>query len=78
MSDWADAQGWWSSDTTLESNVLPHYFRHFFRTVFGARTDDQLLVKYFRGNKGDAMDDHRHYWESHIQDPYLQVIYKII
>lgn len=77
VSDWAEAQGWWDADATLESNVSPNYFRHFFRTVFGARTDDQQLVKYFRGDKGDAMEDYMHYWESHVREPYLQAIYKI-
>lgn len=77
VSDWAEEQGWWSSDATLESNVSPHYFRHFFRTVFGAQTDDQLLVKYFRGDKNDAMDEYMHYWGELVRDPYLQSIYKI-
>lgn len=77
VTDWAEEQGWWSSDATLESNVSPHYFRHFFRTVFGARTDDQLLVKYIRGDKDDAMDDYMHYWNELVRQPYLHSIYKI-
>lgn len=77
VSDWAEEQGWWSSDATLESNVSPHYFRHFFRTVMGSRTNDQLLIKYFRGDTSDAMDDYLHYWGELVREPYLQSVYKI-
>ena len=30
--------------------------------VFGRLSGDELLVKYLRGDKGEAMDDYMHYW----------------
>ncbi|ELZ22536.1 site-specific integrase/recombinase [Haloterrigena salina JCM 13891] len=77
ITDWAQEQGWWSSDATLESNVSPHYFRHYFRTIFGRKSGDELLVKYLRGDKGEAMDDYMHYWGDNVREPYLQSIYKL-
>lgn len=77
VTDWSQEQGWWSSDATLETNVSPHYFRHYFRTVFGAAAKDQLMVKYIRGDKGETMDDYMHYWNDMVREPYLQSIYKL-
>lgn len=77
VTDWTEEQGWWSSDATLQTNVSPHYFRHYFRTIFGRYCGDELLVKYFRGDKGDAMDDYMHYWGDNVREPYLQSIYKL-
>lgn len=77
ITDWAEEHGWWSSDATLKTNVSPHYFRHYFRTRFGDRANDELLVKYLRGDKGDAMDDYLHYWGDNVREPYLQSIYKL-
>jgi len=34
------------------------------------------LVKYLRGDKGEAMDDYMHYWGDTVREPYLQSIYK--
>ncbi|WP_336035947.1 tyrosine-type recombinase/integrase [Halobacterium yunchengense] len=77
VTDWTEEQGWWSSDATLETNVSPHYFRHYFRTMFGRLAGDELLVKYLRGDKGDAMDEYMHYWGDNVREPYLQSIYKL-
>ena len=77
ITDWTEEQGWWSSDATLETNVSPHYFRHYFRTIFGRQCKDELLVKYLRGDKHGAMDDYMHYWGDNVREPYLQSIYKI-
>jgi len=40
VTDWTEEQGWWSSDATPETSVSPHYFRHYFRTVFGRLSGD--------------------------------------
>lgn len=77
VTDWTEEHGWWESGATLETNVSTHYFRHFFRTVFGAYADDQLMVKYLRGDKGEAMEDYTHYWGDLVREPYLQSIYKL-
>ena len=77
ITDWTEEQGWWSSDATLETNVSPHYFRHYFRTIFGRQCGDELLVKHLRGDSGDTMDDYMHYWGDNVREPYLQSIYKL-
>lgn len=77
ITDWAENQGWWSADNTLKSNVTPHYFRHYFRTRLGDRANDELLVKYLRGDRGDAMEDYLHYWGDDVREAYLQSIYKL-
>lgn len=77
VTDWAEEQDWWSSDATLETNVSPHYFRHYFRTIFGRQCNDELLVKYLRGDKSNTMDDYMHYWGDNVRGPYLQSIYKL-
>lgn len=77
VTDWAAEQGWWSSDATLETNVSPHYFRHYFRTIFGKLAGDELLVKYLRGDKDGAMDEYMHYWGDNVREPYLESIYKL-
>jgi len=77
ITDWTEEQGWWESGATLKTNVSTHYFRHYFRTVFGSRVDDYQLVKYLRGDKGESMDDYYHYWGDYVREPYLQAIYKL-
>lgn len=77
VTDWTEDVGWWSSDENLETNVTPHYFRHYFRTMMGRQAGDELLVKYLRGDSGEAMDDYMHYWGSNVREPYLNTIYKL-
>ena len=67
--------GWWDKDASLEWNVTPHYFRHFFTTHARERMDDNT-VKYIRGDAGgETMDRYTHNWGDKVESEYRQNIY---
>jgi len=76
VAAWAEEQGWWESGATLETNVTPHYFRHYFTTMMRRRTNDETLVKYIRGDRGgDIIDRYTHNWGDLVRTKYLENIY---
>ena len=77
VASWAEDQGWWESGATLETNVTPHYFRHYFTTMMRRRTNDETLVQYIRGDKGSKIiDRYTHNWGDLVRTKYLEHNYK--
>lgn len=71
--------GWYSENADLETNVTPHYFRHFFTTHMRERSGDTALVKYIRGDVGDdIIDTYTHNWGNNVREAYEASIYKLL
>lgn len=72
--------GWYKGgEGRIDTNVTPHYFRHFFTTHHRAGGMDSLTVKYIRGDEGDeAMDDYTHQWGDKVRSEYLSHVYKFL
>lgn len=76
---WSKRYGWWHEGAGVETNVTPHYFRHFFTTHMRTRTQDDAFVKFIRGDTGDdIIDTYTHAWGDTIEETYLENIYKLL
>lgn len=74
----AQDHGWYEQGGGPESNVTPHYFRHFFTTHLRDRTGDRGIVKYLRGDVAtDVIDTYTHDWGDRVRDVYELNIYRI-
>lgn len=71
--------GWHTSgEGRVDTNVSPHYFRHFFTTHCRNRMDQQT-VKFIRGDVGgETMDTYTHNWGNRVREEYLKNIYKLL
>ncbi len=72
----AKQRGWYEKGKGLNSNVTPHYFRHYFsshnRDGFG-----EAILKYIRGDVGgDIVDHYTHAWALQVKKTYLDNVYK--
>lgn len=78
VTKYTEKQGWWEENASLETNVTPHYCRHFFTTHMRDRTNnDEALIKYIRGDTSeDVIDDYTHGWQG-IREAYLDNIYSL-
>lgn len=75
----AEAVGWYTKGATVEENVTPHYFRHFFTTHLRDRIGDRGVVKYLRGDVADdVIDTYTHNWDEQVRELYEQHIYSVI
>ena len=73
-SEW----GWYAEGGSVEENVTPHYFRHFFTTHLRDRTGDRGIVKYLRGDVAqDVIDTYTHDWGDRVRNVYEQHIYEL-
>jgi site-specific recombinase XerD len=71
-------RGWYETGAGAESNVTPHYFRHFFTTHLRQRSGDTGLVEYLRGDSTEnIIDDYTHAWGDEYQTQYLRNIYSV-
>lgn len=71
--------GWWEEGAGVESNVTPHYFRHFFTTYMRDRSGDDAFVKYIRGDiGGDIIEQYTHNWGDKVEETYREDIYKLL
>lgn len=74
----AQDHGWYERGGGPESNVTPHYFRHFFTTHLRDRTGDRGIVKYLRGDVAqDVIDTYTHEWGDRVRDVYLDHMYSL-
>jgi integrase len=79
ITDHATENGWYEPGGGPETNVTPHYFRHFFTTHLRDRTGDRGVVKYLRGDVAqDVIDTYTHDWGDRVRDVYRQHIYAIL
>lgn len=75
----AEAYGWWEKGAGVETNVTPHYFRHFFTTHMRNRTKDDAFVKFIRGDVGDdILDTYTHAWGDKVEETYRENIYSLL
>jgi integrase len=75
----AQTYGWYEQGGGPETNVTPHYFRHFFTTHLRGRTGDRGVVKYLRGDVAqDVIDTYTHDWGDRVRDVYRANIYSIL
>lgn len=75
----AEPYGWHEEGGGAESNVTPHYFRHFFSTHFSDRCGDPYVTKAIRGDVGDdILDTYRHSWNGKVKKSYLSNIYTLL
>lgn len=71
--------GWWHEGAGVETNVTPHYFRHFFTIHMGERTKDDAFVKFLRGDVGgDIIGTYTHAWGDKVETTYRENIYKLL
>lgn len=74
----AEMNGWYEKGAGVNKNVTPHYCRHFFTTNMRSRTDDDVFVKFIRGDVGDdIIDNYTHNWGDKVRSTYLNHIYKL-
>jgi integrase len=74
----AEAMGWYSEGASIEENVTPHYFRHFFTTHLRDRIGDRGVVKYLRGDVADdVIETYTHNWDSQVRELYEKHIYSL-
>jgi integrase/recombinase XerC len=74
----ARRNGWYETGGGAETNVTPHYFRHFFTTHLRDRTGDRGIVKYLRGDVAqDVIDTYTHDWGTRVRDVYEEEIYRL-
>lgn len=74
-----EENGWYDSGANANSNVTPHYFRHFFTTHVRRRTNDETVVRFIRGDlSDDILDTYTHDWGNKIRDEYEASIYKLL
>lgn len=71
----AEQNGWYQRGAGLNSNVTPHYFRHYFsshnRDGFG-----EAVLKYIRGDVGgDIVDHYTHAWALQVKQTYINNVY---
>lgn len=70
---------WYRVGGSVEENVTPHYFRHFFTTHLRDRTGDRGIVKYLRGDVAtDIIDTYTHNWGDRVQAVYEENIYRVL
>ena len=70
---------WYVAGEQAQTNVTPHYFRHFFTTHMRDRTNDRAFVQYIRGDTGnDAINDYIHNWGNMVRDKYNKNIYSVL
>jgi integrase/recombinase XerC len=75
----AERNGWHRSGDSAETNVTPHYFRHFFTTHLRDRTGDRGVVKYLRGDVAeDIIDTYTHDWGGRVREVYEANIYQLL
>jgi integrase len=75
----AEEYGWWHQGAGVETNVTPHYFRHFFTTHMRERTKDDAFVKFIRGDVGgDIIETYSHAWGDKVETTYRKNIYKLL
>ncbi|MFB6070871.1 MAG: tyrosine-type recombinase/integrase [Halanaeroarchaeum sp.] len=70
--------GWYETNGGAETNVTPHYFRHFFTTHLRDRTGDRGIVKYLRGDvASDVIDTYTHDWGDRVRRVYEENVYRL-
>jgi site-specific recombinase XerD len=78
IETYAREHGWYETGGGAETNVTPHYFRHFFTTHLRDRTGDRGVVKYLRGDVAqDVIDTYTHDWGDRVRDVYEANIYGV-
>lgn len=76
VTRWSKSNEWYTKGGGISNNVTPHYFRHYFTTHMRDRTNDDVFVKFIRGDKGDdIIDDYTHNWDNKVRSAYLNNIY---
>lgn len=87
VTNWAEDLGWYKTGDGAESNVTPHYFRHFFTTKMRHRltdsdidgNDPRLFVKGIRGDKGrDVVETYTHEWGNYVRETYYETMYSVL
>ena len=79
VTDHAADRGWYRADGGSETNVTPHYFRHFFTTHLRDRTGDRGIVKYLRGDVADdVIDTYTHSWGDRVREVYEANVYRLV
>jgi site-specific recombinase XerD len=79
VTDHAAEYGWYEAGGGPETNVTPHYFRHFFTTHLRDRTGDRGVVKYLRGDVAqDVIDTYTHDWGDRVRDVYRANVYSLL
>ena len=79
VTDHAQGYGWYEPGGGPETNVTPHYFRHFFTTHLRDRTGDRGVVKYLRGDVAqDVIDTYTHDWGDRVREVYRANIYSLL
>ncbi len=74
----AETRGWYSNGASIEENVTPHYFRHFFTTHLRDRIGDRGVVKYLRGDVADdVIETYTHNWDEQVRELYEKHIYSL-
>jgi integrase len=74
----AESYGWYEVGAGVQSNVTPHYFRHWFTTMAERHGLERSLIKYIRGDVGnDIVDTYRHFWGDEVRDGYSKNIYRL-
>lgn len=74
----AETMGWYSQGSSIEENVTPHYFRHFFTTHLRDRIGDRGVVKYLRGDVADdVIETYTHNWDEQVRELYERHIYSL-
>ena len=75
----ARRNGWYETGGGPETNVTPHYFRHFFTTHLRDRTGDRGVVKYLRGDVAqDVIDTYTHDWGGRVRSVYEDHVYSVL
>jgi len=75
----ARRKGWYETGGGPETNVTPHYFRHFFTTHLRDRTGDRGVVKYLRGDVAqDVIDTYTHDWGGRVRSVYEDHVYSVL
>lgn len=70
--------GWYAKGASIEENVTPHYFRHFFTTHLRDRIGDRGVVKYLRGDVADdVIETYTHNWDEQVRELYERHIYSL-
>ena len=79
VEQYARPVGWYETNGGSQTNVTPHYFRHFFTTHLRDRTGDRGIVKYLRGDvASDVIDTYTHNWGDRVREVYESNIYRVV